>query len=134
MTPQEKIQIQKALRKELDVWLDLTTFQNVDDIPDLPVVEQERWENYYIPLLIKNGAIPKENLEVGATYLGKCRNADEAVWDGEQFHYHRTKFGNRCIEKINQFQDDDGFGLIETINHFQDNDGFDLFVPIKKLN
>lgn len=27
MTPQEKIQIQKALRRELDVWLDLTTFQ-----------------------------------------------------------------------------------------------------------
>ena len=119
MTPQEKIQIRKALRRELDVWLDLTPFQNVDDIPDLPVVDQKTWEGYYVPLLIENGAIPKENLEVGATYLGKCRNTDEAVWDGEQFHYHRTKFGNTYIEKI---------------NHFQDDDGFDLFVPIKKVN
>ena len=118
MTPQEKIQIQKALLRELDVWLNLTTFKNVDDIPDLPVVEQKRWEGYYVPLLIKNGAIPKENLEVGATYLGKCRNTDEAVWNGEQFVYTRTKWG---------------YTYEETINHFQDDDGFDLFVPIKKL-
>jgi hypothetical protein len=40
------------------------------------------------------------------------------VWDGEKFTYQRYKFG---------------FTFPEKINHFQDDDGYDLFVPIKKI-
>lgn len=66
--------------------------------------------------LIKRGAIPIHKLEVGKTYIGCCRNASEAVWQGDNFVYQRYKFGTTYPEKI---------------NHFQDDDGYDVFVPIK---
>jgi hypothetical protein len=66
--------------------------------------------------LIKRGAIPIHKLEVGKTYIGSCRNASEAVWQGDHFVYQRYKFGTTYPEKI---------------NHFQDDDGYDVFVPIK---
>lgn len=66
--------------------------------------------------LIKHGAIPIDKLEVGKTYIGSCRNASEAVWLGDKFEYQRYKFGSTFPEKI---------------NHFQDDDGYDVFVPIK---
>ena len=101
-------------------WFDnLEPFENIDHIPDIPKVDEEIYYKYIVPNLIRCGAIPKESLEIGATYLGSCRNADKAVWNGEVFVYKRTKFG---------------FTYDEEINHFQDDDGYDLFVPIKKLN
>jgi hypothetical protein len=66
--------------------------------------------------LIEFGAIPLDKLEIGKTYIGCCRNAREAVWLGEKFEYQRYKFGLIFPEKI---------------NHFQDDDGYDVFVPIK---
>ncbi len=66
--------------------------------------------------LIEFGAIPLDKLEIGKTYIGCCRNAREAVWLGEKFEYQKYKFGLFFQEKI---------------NHFQDDDGYDVFIPIK---
>jgi hypothetical protein len=94
-------------------------FLTTDDIPELPKVNKEKWETFYVPILIKRGAIPKKDLKIGASYLGSCRNSETAVWNGECFVYKRTKFGMTYDEEI---------------NHFEDDDGFDLFVPIKEIN
>lgn len=91
-------------------------FHDVDYIPSIPIVDQDTYNNIIIPNLIRCGAIPKKDLIIGKTYLGHCRNADRAVWNGEVFIYQRTKFGYTYPEKI---------------NHFEDDNGFDLFVPIK---
>lgn len=37
--------------------------------------------------------IPKDRLQVGMYYAGKCRNANIARWDGEKFVHWRYKFG-----------------------------------------
>ena len=90
------------------------------DLPDVPIVkDKKQYEDIIVKNLIRCGAIPKEQLEVGKTYLGTCRNFSKAVWNGIEFEGKRYKFG--------MWQDD-------TINHFQDDDGYDLFVPIKKLD
>lgn len=60
--------------------------------------------------------IKKSELVEGQTYNGICRNASKAVWDGNQFVYTRRKFGTEYHEKI---------------NHYEDDDGYDVFVPIK---
>ena len=91
-------------------------FHGVDYIPSIPIVDQDTYNDIIIPNLIRCGAIPKKDLIIGKTYLGECRNADRAVWNGEVFIYQRTKFGYTYPEKI---------------NHFEDDNGFDLFVPIK---
>lgn len=89
---------------------------NIDKIPSIPKPSKEVYENIVIPNLIRCGAISKKDLEIGKTYLGDCRNASEAVWNGKVFVYKRYKFG---------------FTYDEEINHFEDDDGSDLFVPIK---
>ena len=71
-----------------------------------------------MPNLIRCGKKKKKDLIIGKTYLGECRNADRAVWNGEVFIYQRTKFG---------------YTYPENINHFEDDNGFDLFVPIKVI-
>jgi hypothetical protein len=63
--------------------------------------------------------IPKNELVAGRTYQGNCRNASEAVWDGSVFVYDRHKFGSTYKERI---------------NHFEDDDGYDVFVPMKILD
>ena len=60
--------------------------------------------------------IKKSELVEGQTYKGICRNADKAIWNGNQFVYTRRKFGTEYSEKI---------------NHYEDDDGYDVFVPIK---
>lgn len=91
-------------------------FETIDDIPDIPIVEKEIYEKVIIPNLIRCGAIPKRELVEGETYIGKCGNTDEAIWNGKQFAYMRTKFYYTYEERI---------------NHFEDDDGSDLFVPLK---
>ena len=71
---------------------------------------------YWIWKSIFVNAIPLHLLETGKTYIGFCRNASEAVWLGDKFEYMRTKFGSTFTEKI---------------NHFQNDDGYDVFVPVK---
>lgn len=91
---------------------------DVDGVPfiHVPRCQNEEEESFVQEELIKRGAIPFDKLEVGKTYLGSCRNAHEAVWNGEKFVYQRYKFG---------------FTFPEEINHFQNDNGYDLFVPIK---
>ena len=116
----QELLARKANEKKLliDKWNNLKPFVTVDDIPDLPILkDKEEYERVVVTNLIRCGAIPKEQLEVGATYEGNCRNATEAVWNGKQFEYKRYKFGTWFDDKI---------------NHFQDDNGYDLFVPIKK--
>lgn len=90
-----------------------------DYIPEPPITTHELYQNYVIPNFIRCGAIPKDKLVVGKTYFGSCRNADKAIWLGDKFEYTRNKFGASYQEKI---------------NHFEDDDGFDLFVPIREIN
>ena len=83
---------------------------------NVPRCKNKDEEEFVQNTLIKHGAIPLHKLEVGKTYIGECRNASEAVWQGDKFEYMRTKFGST---------------FPETINHFQNDDGYDVFVPIK---
>ena len=103
-------------------WLDYYKDKNCkisDDFqPNIPVVSQEEYNTIIIPNLIEWGAIPKSQLTVGKTYKGYCRNADKAVWLGDKFEYNRYKFGITFKERI---------------NHFEDDNGYDLFVPYKEL-
>ena len=88
-----------------------------DFIAEPPIVDKDTYDNIVIPNFIRCGAIPKDKLVIGKTYIGNCRNAGEAVWLGDEFEYTRHKFGTTYQERI---------------NHFQDDDGHDLFVPIKE--
>ncbi len=62
--------------------------------------------------------IPKSELIINKKYNGNCRNASEAVWNGEKFIYKRHKFGTTYNEEI---------------NHYEDDDGYDVFVPIEYI-
>lgn len=84
---------------------------------NIPQIDEEFHNNVVVSNLIRCGAIPKKDLEIGSTYIGSCRNSSEATWNGNEFEYERTKFGMKYTD---------------TINHFEDDDGFDLFIPIKK--
>lgn len=44
--------------------------------------------------------IAKADLVPFTYYLGTCRNAHLAMWDGKQFHYLRVKFGQVYHETI----------------------------------
>lgn len=103
----------------LNHWKERKPFKDEDDIPPIPIVLPKDYEEIIVPNIIRCGGIPKDKLIVGKTYIGDCRNATEAVWDGEKFTYMRTKLGSTYPE---------------TINHFQDDDGYDLFVPLKIKN
>jgi hypothetical protein len=90
-----------------------------DYIPEPPITDIDTYKNVVIPNFIRCGAIPKDKLIKGKTYFGSCRNADKAIWLGDQFEYIRHKWGDSYPEKI---------------NHFEDDDGYDLFVPIREIN
>lgn len=78
----------------------------------MPPVTPEKLEQAYA-----EGMIRKEDLRDGVTYLGTCRNANEAVWhaDKERFTYMRTKLGSTFPEDI---------------VHPVDDLGFDIFIPV----
>ena len=103
-------------------WLDYYKDKNCkisDDFqPNIPIVSQEEYNTIIIPNLIEWGAIPKSQLIIGKTYKGYCRNASEAIWLGDKFEYQRYKFGDTFPEKI---------------NHFEDDNGYDLFVPYEEI-
>ena len=110
----------KAVLVAVNRWRGFKPFKDHNHIPPIPVLQVDLFHKYLVPEIIRCGGIPKENLIVGATYEGDCRNASKATWDGNRFHYMRTKFGYTYDEKIKHFQDDDG-------------SGYDVFVPIKKI-
>ena len=114
----DKIQKEKEERynNTLEYWKNRKPFKDEDDVPPIPIVKKEDYDNVIVPNIIRCGGIPKDKLIVGETYIGDCRNASEAVWNGDRFTYMRTKFGTTYPEDI---------------NHFQDDDGYDVFVPIR---
>ena len=98
-----------------------TPFRFADDVPELPIVDEDKWNSFYVPKLIERGAIPIDKLVEGRWYYGKCRNATCAQWQGKEancFLYTRLKFGSE---------------FPELINHFQTYTTSDVFVPIKEL-
>jgi hypothetical protein len=98
-------------RNLIEYWKNLEFFNDIKDIPSLPL----DMEQFHIDKLIQCGAIPKEKLEIGKYYYGKCRNSTVAYWDGKIFKYKRFKFGSYYNDEI---------------NHFQDDNRYDLFVPL----
>ena len=110
------------IREGLIKWADrlerMFTVVDEDGLPfiQIPQCENKEEELFVQEELIKHGAIPLDKLEVGKTYIGCCRNACEAVWMGDHFVYQRYKFG---------------FTFPEKINHFQNDNGYDLFLPIR---
>lgn len=113
MTKEERV------KRQIEFWD--TNDKRISDIyhPQIPIMDKDLYYKHVVPGLIRMGAIPKENLEIGKTYEGYCRHATKAVWLGTQFEYDRYKFGYTFKEKI---------------NHFEDDNGYDLFVPYKQLN
>lgn len=116
----EKLRLAREEHKRIhkEYWENLQPFNKPEDIPELPCVGKEEWNNFYVPILLKCGALPKEWLKIDVEYIGNCRNSDRAIWKGDHFEYKRYKFGHYFTDKI---------------NHFQDDDGYDLFVPIGKV-
>lgn len=95
-------------------WLTLKPFVVADDVPSLP----NPFDDFFIDLIVKLGAIPKNELEDGVWYYGDYRNTDLGKWNAQKskFDIWRYKFGYR--------RDD--------CNHFEDDDGYALFVPLRK--
>ena len=65
--------------------------------------------------------IAKKDLEHGAYYAGRCRNANEARWNADRqcFVHWRTKFDNTFLEEI---------------RHPEDEKMFDVFVVEAKID
>lgn len=108
------------MKKEIKQYLQEMEPFTEDSYIDIPICKnKEDYKEYVIKNFIRCGAIPKDKLIIGKCYKGWCRNANKAIWCGNQFIYKRHKFN---------------YVFDETINHFEDDDGFDLFVPIKECD
>jgi len=68
--------------------------------------------------LFNKGIIRKNDLITGQYYYGKCRNAQVAVWNGNNFVYMIDKFR---------------YTFPENINHLEDDNGFDVFIPVEMV-
>lgn len=111
-------QIREEREKRIrEYWGNVPKFENPEDVPDLPRVDEKEWKEFYVPKLIEAGAIPKKDLIDGQIYIGNHRNANIQRWNAEKnkFDHMRYKFG----------------WMKDECNHFEDDDGFALFVPIK---
>lgn len=71
--------------------------------------------------------ICKKDLKHGQYYFGRCRNANEARWDGNinKFIYWRYKFGHMFLEEICCPEDDQRFDVFVTER--------ELETPIKEI-
>ena len=101
----------------MEAWNNLKPFVNTWDVPNIPTVDKETYKAFYVPRLIKAGAIPKKDLIDGQVYIGDHRRCKIARWNKNinKFEYIRHKMGGTYMD---------------TCNHFEDDDGFALFVPI----
>ncbi len=113
----EKRELKKRTRL-MELWNNLKPFKTPNDVPDIPIVDKDEYAAFYIPKLIKAGAIRRADLINGQIYIGKHRRCTVAKWNEniEKFEYWRNKFG---------------YWFIDTCNHFENDNGFALFVPIK---
>lgn len=117
-----KKNLEEQKKRIREYWGNLPKFEHEWQVPPLPCnVNNEEWKNFYVPMLIKAGAIPKDKLIDGQFYKGNHRQAKVAKWNDQKqkFIYLRNKFGHT-------FED--------TCNHFEDDDGYALFVPLKIAN
>jgi hypothetical protein len=66
-------------------------------------------------LTFKRTAEPlaKSSLVAGAYYVGICRSARVARWDGAMFHHWRLKFGAQFVETIKHRDDDETFDVFD---------------------
>jgi len=94
-------------------------FNRASDIPDFPGCKDADEHKKLVREYVNAGAIEKSKLVKWAWYVGGCRNTSIAQWTGKCFQYIRNKFGSCYIEKI---------------NHFEDDDGYDLFIPIHEVD
>jgi hypothetical protein len=97
----------------------MNKFQTVGDIPEIPIAKTKKEHKALCKELIECGAIPKKNLKIGVTYAGSCRNAEEAVWNGTEFEYQRSKWGET---------------FIDAVPHFEDERYYDVFIPIYRIS
>lgn len=110
----------KLTAQQIERFQNMEPFLHIDDIPDIPPVDDEKeYQTYIINNLIRCGAIPKKDLIVGKTYLGTCRNSYKATWNGKEFEYVRYKWGTHYDD---------------TIPHFEDELHSDVFVPLSQIN
>jgi len=100
-----------------EFWETLPKFKKPEDIPQLPVVDEKEWKEFYVPKLIGAGAIMKKDLIDGEFYIGEHRNCTLAKWNADEnkFIYKRYKFGATFDDYCNHFEDDDGFALFVPI-------------------
>lgn len=72
--------------------------------------------------ILKNlGGVLMEDLEHLSYYIGICRNAKVAIWDGKEQKFFHTRY------KM-------GKHIIDSINHPEMDDGYDLFIPLQKVS
>lgn len=119
--PEYKIEHNRKIKEQQkEKFRNIKPFETADDVPDLPRVDEKEWIEYYVPILIEKGAIPKKDLVDGEWYYGEFRNSNFGRWNAKNqvFDHIRYKFGYRWDE----------------CNHFEDDNGFALFVPIRKAN
>lgn len=62
----------------------------------------------------------KDTLVKGEYYIGICRNARIARWDGERFWHWRLKWGQHFIECIRHRDDDTAFDVFDAWAHVDD--------------
>jgi hypothetical protein len=105
-------------QQELEFLNNLQPFNCIEDIPSIPPAQNEEEHKVIIDNLLRCGAIPKNKLIWHRRYKGKCRNATEAIWDGEYFEYITKDCGQTYLEKI---------------KHFEDEYVYDAFVPLYGL-
>ena len=67
---------QMAHMKEL--WGNLKPFETPEDVPDIPVVDEKEYKEFYVPRLIAAGAIPKKDLVDEQIYIGQHRRCKVA--------------------------------------------------------
>ena len=118
----QKLEIDRAQRKArlIEYWNNLKPFTVESDVPTLPRVETNEWNEFYVPRLLKAGALDKKDLVDGTWYYGNYRNSNYGKWDAakQEFGLWRYKFG----------------WMWDTCNHFQDDNKFALFVPLRAAN
>lgn len=64
--------------------------------------------------------IEKKHLRKGAYYVGTCRNARIARWDGEKFIYWRLKWGARFVETLKHREDDTVYDVFDAWQEIDD--------------
>lgn len=105
------------LIKIREYWMNLPKFEKSEDVPAIPIVDQDEYLDFFIPKLIEAGAIPKVDLIDGQCYIGNHRNATIAKWDAENnvFVYWRHKFNSIFEDQCNHFEDDNKYALFVPI-------------------